>query len=287
MTKFLLIIFFAVLLNGCKVETNFSHKGVDDVAGVYRVYMGKIDSLNIYIVDGETVRREIFPDFIFGGNEQRYPFVPHNEVWIDNSVSNREYAITLKHELNEMYLMRDFGMTYNQAHDSSLMLEVKLRTELNKEAQEHEKSLYEFSPIDTDSLKQIASLPDKIKLKDIYLQKRETMNNKYTVWIVDGDKIRKEIYPDFGYNGDWYDYFFIPENEIWIDGSISCEQYFYSILEEKNAIEMITAGEDYSTASKKIHGIVDSERLKMFDNFANKFVKIDKNNLTRDKGVKQ
>jgi hypothetical protein len=287
MKKLLSIIFFTITLYGCKVDTNFTHKGVDDIAGVYRVYMGKIDSLEIYIVDGETIRREIFPDFIFGGNEQRYPFVPHNEIWIDNSVSNREYPITLKHELNEMYLMRDFGMTYNQAHDSSLMIEVRLRTELNKEAQEHEKSLPEVSPIDTDSLKQITSLPDKIKLKDIYHQKREVINNKYTVWLVDGDKIRKEIYPDFGFNGDWYDYFFIPENEIWIDGSVSCEQYFYSMLEEINAIEMITAGENYTEAAKKIHEIVDSERLKMYNNFANKFVKIDRNNLTRDKGVKQ
>lgn len=286
MQKILIGLLLIIAINGCKVETNFTHKGAEDIAGVYKVFMGKIDSLEIYIVDGQLVRREIFPDFIFGGNEQRYPFVPLNEIWIDDAISAKEYTSTLQHEIKEMRLMRDFQMTYTQAHDSSLLLEVKLRNEFYNECIAHEKSLPEVSPTDTDSLKQIASLPDKIKLKNIYLQKRETINNKYTVWLVDGDRIRREIFPDFGFDGNWYDYNFIPENEIWIDGNISCSEYIYSLTAGKHSIEMLEAGEDYDAMTKKVGKITDEMRFQMFNQLANKFVRIDKNNLTRDKGIK-
>ncbi len=287
MKKLLALFIFSLIFCSCQVETNFSHKGIDDIPGVYRVYMGKIDSLSIYIVDGETVRREIYPDFIFGGNELRYTFVPHNEIWIDNSVSNREYTTTLRHEINEMILMRDASMTYLHAHDSSLMLEVKLRNDFRNESLEHEKSLPEVIVSDTDSIKQILSIPDKIKLKDIYLQKRETINNKFTLWLVDGDKIRREIYPDFGFNGDWYDYNFIPENEIWIDGSISCEQYIYSLTSEIKFIELYSSGIGYDDATKKSDEVVRNLRAKIYNELAVKFVKLDRSKeLVRDKVIK-
>ncbi len=275
-----------MMFNGCKVETNFSRQGVDDVAGIYKVHMGKIDSLEIYIVNGELVRREIFSDFIFGGNEQRYPFIPRNEIWIDDAISSKEYITTLHHEINEMILMRNLDMTYIQAHDSSLMLEVKMRNDFYNECIEHEKSLPEVFVTDTDSLKQIPWIPDKIKLKNIYLQKREVISNKYTVWLVDGDKVRREIYPDFGFDGDHFDYNFIPINEIWIDANISCAEYLYTLAIEVNSVEMLSANEDYNNAEKKAKELNEQLRLKMYNQLANKFVKVDKNNLVKDKGTK-
>jgi hypothetical protein len=286
MKKFLIVTVFTVFFGACKVQTNFNYKGIDDISGVYKVFMGKIDSLEVYIVDGQLVRREIFSDFIFGGNEQRYPFIPHNEIWIDDAVSAKEYATTLQHEVLEMNLMRDFQMTYIQAHDSSLMLEVKLRNDFYNESNAHEKSLPKVTPTDTDSIKQIPTLPEKIQLNNIYLQKKEIINNKHTVWLVDGDKIRREIYPDFGFDGNRYDYNFIPENEIWIDGNISCSEYIYSFETGKNSVELLTAGEDYESMTKKVRNIVDEIRIKMFNQLAKKIVTIDKNNLSREKGIK-
>lgn len=274
--KKIIIICLLIFISGCKVETNFSYKGPEDITGVYKVFMGKIDSLEIYIIDGDLIRREVYPDFIFGGNEQRYPFIPHNEIWIDNTIPNREYTSTLKHEINEMTLMRDKGLSYLDAHDSSLMLEVELRTGFRKEASEHEKNLSEVSPTDTDSIKQISSLPDKIKLKDVYLEKRDSKGNPYTIWLVDGDKIRREIYPDFGFGGDWNDYNFIPKNEIWIDGNISCEQYIYLLAEEKSSIELLNAGTDYYETAEKTKIEVQQLRAKIYNELIRKFVKIDR-----------
>lgn len=287
MKRLLIVLTSALIFCSCKVETNFNYKGADDIAGVYKVYMGKIDSLEIFIVDGNLVRREIYPDFIFGGNEQRYTFVPRNEIWIDNTISCKEYSTTLQHEINELYLMRNFGRTYLQAHDSSLMLEVKMRNDYRNECIEHEKYLPEMPVTDTDSIKQIKSIPDKIKLKDVYLQKREMMSGKYTVWLVNGDMIRREIYPDFGFTGDRNDYNFIPENEIWIDGNISCGEYIFSLEDEKYFIEQYSATEDYEGSVQQAKEKVLSLRVEMFNKLANKFVKIDRNKkLYRDVGEK-
>lgn len=272
----ILFLLFLLLLSSCKVETNFSYKGPEDIAGVYKIFMEKIDSIDIYIVDGNLIRREIYPDFIFGGNEQRYTFVPHNEIWIDDAIPNREYTTTLKHEINEMTLMRDYGMSYIAAHDSSLMLEVELRTQFLKEASEHEKNLPQVFPSDTDSIKQISSLPDQIKLKDIYLEKRESEGNPFLIWLVDGDKIRREIYPDFGFGGDWYDYNFIPENEIWIDGCISCGEFIYLLEEEKSSVDLINAGVEYHEAEAKSDIKMQELRKKIYDGLLRKFVKINR-----------
>jgi hypothetical protein len=101
-----------------------SNKKVD---GVYRYYMGKVQNYDIWIVDGNQVRLKIFSSFLYGGNEQRYPFNPKGEIWIDNAISCEEYYLTLAHELNERHLMAKFGWKYITAHDSSLYLEQTIR----------------------------------------------------------------------------------------------------------------------------------------------------------------
>jgi hypothetical protein len=286
MKLILLIITLAFFLNSCKVHTNFTQRGVDDIAGVYKVDMGVVNIYHIYIVDGQVVRRDIYPDFIFGGNEQRYPFIPHNEIWIDDAISIKEYQTTVIHEINEMNLMHNLEMTYLQAHDSALKIERIFRDTSRSNSEKHEQYLPEVSPTDTDSIKQIESLPDKIKLSNIYLQIIDVIDKKYGVWLVSGDKIRRDIYPDFGFNGDWYDYNFIPENEIWIDGYTSCSEYYFLLEEEKLSVKMLEEGEDYDEMKKKVSKEILKLRIQMYNKLADKFVKVDKNNLTNDKGKK-
>lgn len=286
MRNLLFILFLGIALCSCKVETTTTRKNINDVSGIYKILADQFDSLDIYIVDGELVRREIYSDFIFGGNEQRYPFVPHNEIWIDNTIPSREYITTLKHEVNEMNLMKNLGWTYLQAHDSSLMIEVKMRNEFKYQAEEHEKNLDSVYVTDTDDRKEIPGIPDKVKLKNIYLQKIEDKGSILNIWLVDGDKIRRDIYPDFGFNGDWNDYNFIPENEIWIDGNMSCESYYLSLIEEKSFVEFLSGGMDYDEAVKKTGEKVNIFRRKFYYDLSGKYATVDKNNLTRDKGFK-
>jgi adenylylsulfate kinase-like enzyme len=233
---FSVIIFF---LSGC---TN--KKSID---GVYRYYYGKRDGYSVWIVDGYKVRHKIYNSFLYGGNEQRYPFTPKGEIWIDNAISCEEFEMTLIHELNERHLMAKFGWTYEKAHDSSLQLEVKTRRLYEGICREHEASLHKVGVTDHDNVKEIKDIPDSIQLQNIY-RLPIGQRNGINIWIVDGYLIRKNIYPDFGFSGNDLTCHFIPQKEIWIDGQVSCEETEYSIAIEMMERQEMTKGKSYSDA---------------------------------------
>jgi hypothetical protein len=217
------------------------------VDGVYRYFIGKENSYDIWIVDGNQVRLKIFSSFLYGGNEQRYPFNPKGEIWIDNAISCEEYYLTLAHELNERHLMAKFGLTYLAAHDSSLSVEQVIRRSNEQVCRAHEASLRKVAVTDYSNIKEIKTIPDSIFLKDIYrvpAGEREGLK----IWIVDGYMVRKNIYPDFGFSGNDLMYHFIPEKEIWIDGQVSCEETEYSINTEINERRLMEKGKSYDDA---------------------------------------
>lgn len=217
------------------------------VGSVYRYYMGKNDNYDIWIVDGNQVRLKIFSSFLYGGNEQRYPFNPKGEIWIDNAISCEEFGLTLAHELNERHLMAKFGWEYLTAHDSSLSLEQTIRHKNEEICLAHEASLKKVAVTDYSNIKEIKGIPDSIQLKNIYripLGMREGI----AIWIVDGYMIRKNIYPDFGFSGNDISYHFIPANEIWIDGQVSCDETEYSISTEMNERKFMAKGKTYDDA---------------------------------------
>jgi hypothetical protein len=97
MRKIIFLFSISMILTSCH--------SLNKVDGVYRYLMGKTNNYDVWIVDGNQVRVKIFSSFLYGGNEQRYPFNPKGEIWIDNAISCEEYYLTLAHELNERHLM--------------------------------------------------------------------------------------------------------------------------------------------------------------------------------------
>jgi hypothetical protein len=232
------------------------------VSDVYRYYLGKKDNYDIWIVDGNQVRLKIFSSFLYGGNEQRYPFNPKGEIWIDNAISCEEFELTLAHELNERHLMAKFGWTYLTAHDSSLSLEQTIRHSNEEVCRAHEASLKKVAVIDYENIKEIKGIPDSIQLRNIYRVPVGTIEG-ITIWIVDGYMVRKNIYPDFGFSGNDISYHFIPSKEIWIDGQVSCEETEYSIANEMNERKFMLAGKSYDDAYSDAIDITWSNRQKM------------------------
>jgi hypothetical protein len=231
-----------------------------EIKGVYRLINEVKDGFEICIVDGPLVRQKIYPEFLYGGNEQRYLFNPKHEIWIDNSISVEEYRYSVAHELNERHLMATLGYTYSDAHDSSLRFERKMRLADLETANIHEGELPKVAPFDCDKIEEIPELGDSIKLKGIYLQLYSVRQGIF-IWIVNGSNIRRDIYPDFGFSGNDLAYYFIPKNEIWIDAQISCEETEYSILCETTERKYLNSGQGYDNAYEK--GL--SEEMKFRD----------------------
>src|ERR1035437_5358761 len=223
---------------------------VNRISGVYRLTDYVKDGFEICIVNGPLIREKIYPEFLYGGNEQRYLFNPKGEIWIDNSISVEEYRYTVAHELNERHLMAQFGYTYSDAHDSSLKIERRMRlTDLDL-VKKHEKELLKVSPYDCDGIKEIAEQSDSIRLNNIYLQ-LYSVKDGISIWIVNGSNIRRDIYPDFGLSGNDLAYHFIPQNEIWIDAQISCEETEFSIKCELTERKFMAQGKGYDYAYGK------------------------------------
>jgi hypothetical protein len=217
------------------------------VEGIYRVHMGMKNGCDVWIVDGAAVRREIYPEFLYGGNGQRYRFIPLHEIWIDNAVAAEEYEYTLAHELREREIMARNGESYDNAHNSALKLERHMRRSDDSSAHVHEAAEGRVSPTDCDGVKEITDLPDSIVLHNIYrvpLGKRGDVS----LWVVDGAAVRRNIYPDFGLSDNDLACHFIPPKEIWIDGQISCEETEFSISAELYERKLMAEGKPYDDA---------------------------------------
>lgn len=85
------------------------------------------NNLQVWIVNGKIVRDFFFIDFVDGGHDKVYSFVPQNEIWIDENVVNKERKFVLLHEAHERYLMSK-GLNYRKAHFDSSMIEHRYRT---------------------------------------------------------------------------------------------------------------------------------------------------------------
>jgi hypothetical protein len=254
------------------------------VSGVYRLINEVKEGFEVCIVNGPKIRQKIYPEFLYGGNEQRYLFNPKGEIWIDNSISVEEYRYTVAHELNERQLMAQLGYTYTDAHDSSLKIERRMRFSDQESAKKHEEDLPKVSPYDCDGIKEIPELSDSIKLKNIYLQLYSVKEGIY-IWIVNGSNVRRDIYPDFGLGGNDFAYHFIPKNEIWIDAQISCEETEFSILCEMTERKYMVEGEGYDFAYEKALEKESNLREIKYREAAKKSSVILSKMLERDKGT--
>jgi hypothetical protein len=88
-------------------------------------------AVSVYLVDG-TEQREIYPDFVEGGNDMAYdglrrPFtLPPGEVFVELDSDLLEMKCWLLHELHERRLMIA-GLDYDEAHIQANVIESQAR----------------------------------------------------------------------------------------------------------------------------------------------------------------
>jgi len=110
---------------------------IDPVKLMKKQYLRTQDCMKIYLIEGEYFRDRLDIDFTVGGHHWVYPFIPHDEVWIDDAYSDepREVEYFIAHELLEIKQMRR-GMKYLDAHRLANKLEKKLRSAVEKKLAE-------------------------------------------------------------------------------------------------------------------------------------------------------
>jgi len=111
-----------------------NRKEISDIAdsikleNIYRIPVGDRDGVKIWIVDGYLVRKNIFPDFGFSGNDKAYHFIPPGEIWIDGQISCEETDYSIATEIKERELLSQ-GKTFGEAYETAV-LEIQKKRDL-------------------------------------------------------------------------------------------------------------------------------------------------------------
>lgn len=89
-----------------------------------------IGDVRVMIVDGNWVKINCNePDFVEGGNDAYYKFIPKGEVWVDATLDANVHKYVAYHELIERYLMIFHKMKYEDAHEIANDIEMSVRSQ--------------------------------------------------------------------------------------------------------------------------------------------------------------
>jgi hypothetical protein len=120
---------------------------------IYRVPEGIREGISIWVVDGYLVRKNIYPDFGFSGNDLAYHFMPPKEIWIDGQVSCEETEYSIALEMKERQLMTE-GKTYSDAYEEAVQMVQQQRESMERLVKSH------FKVVVPDSLERDAGVID-------------------------------------------------------------------------------------------------------------------------------
>jgi hypothetical protein len=81
-----------------------------------------IGKIRFYTINEDWIDSNITSEFAEGGNWLRWDFIPENEIWILENLSDFKKRKTALHELIEVLWMQQ-GYSYEQAHTYSAMFE--------------------------------------------------------------------------------------------------------------------------------------------------------------------
>ncbi len=116
-------------LNGVEFRDGKPHKHVPEAIYLkhYHTLPDPQGPVQVWLVDGNLVRSYYKIDYTEGGHGYVYPWVPKNEIWVEDGVDHRELPYITAHEYLERRLMRDAGMEYDPAHEVCSTVEFDLR----------------------------------------------------------------------------------------------------------------------------------------------------------------
>jgi hypothetical protein len=103
---------------------------------IYRIPEGIRDGISIWVVDGYMIRKNIYPDFGFSGNDLVYHFIPPKEIWIDGQISCEETEYSIALEMMERKEMTE-GKSYSDAYEDAVQASRQSRLAMVEKARLH------------------------------------------------------------------------------------------------------------------------------------------------------
>ena len=199
----------------------------------------RVARIEVWLVDGEYIRKNICEDFVNYDHHFHLPLIPRNEFWISKDTAEDEVIFYIIRMFAEHRFISS-GATYNEASGRAAAIERRERgkSELVKKIEN--------------------SCGGKEKpLKKVYRCLIKKYGNGIAVWLVSGDLVRSLIYTDFAGGGHDRVYHFIPENQVWIDDDIRPEERKFIILHEIHERSLMSRGMNYPHAHKEATEVED------------------------------
>ncbi len=186
-------------------------------------------NLKVWIVDGSYIRGHIDEEFTNFGQHFRFPFIPENELWLDQEAEHDERQFFIDHLLVEHRLMKA-GRPYEEAIAEADRQERRER----RRAGDIRKAMGGGTV-----------LPAGASTHETLWKRLE---NGITVWIVNGRLVRSTFDIDFTEGGHDKVYEFVPSGEIWIDDAIVEQERGYVLLHELHERNRMSQEWPYSKA---------------------------------------
>jgi hypothetical protein len=78
--------------------------------------LGELDGVQIFLVDGDSIRSDLCSDFAQGGHDLIYAFIPEQTIWLDATEDQGLWPFILYRQMVERSLMLQYGLDYETAH---------------------------------------------------------------------------------------------------------------------------------------------------------------------------
>lgn len=179
------------------------------------IYLNKVDQrgpIEVWLVDGKKVRKDINEEFTNFGQHYHFNFIPENEFWLDNEASPNEQDFFIEHLLIEKKLM-SLGISYSQALDKANEKEIKER-------------------LRSGDLKKVITKNGKIDLNKIHKELLGKTDEDISIWLVDARLVRSVFDLNFTEGGHDFVYPYVPFKEVWLDDDIFPNERAYVLLHE-------------------------------------------------------
>ena len=188
-------------------------------------------ALDVWLVDGSYVRKNIDEEFSNFGHHWSFREIPENHIWLDHESDPDELKFFTRHAVLERRLMKR-GKDYDAARRVANREERKMRAAAG----------------DLRKVTDGKSLP---KAERVHERLWKKLPNGVEVWFVKGRLVRSAFDVEFTEGGHEHVYEYVPRGEVWIDDDIHDDELGFVLFHELHERNVMAKGVDYDTAHEE------------------------------------